>query len=438
MVIVALFSMLLSSAQQETLELSVEQAEELALLNNYALKNAKLDIENAEHQVKEITSMGLPQVKGSAAFMHNYKVATQLIPGDFIGQPGSTVPVQFGVPFSMNATAQLNQLLFDGTFFLGLQAASEFVNINRLLASQSEIGVKEGVRKAYYMALISQDNIKQLEQSIENINKLKSETEAMYKAGIAEKLDVDRLILSSANLEININNLKQQADIAKKVLLNSMGYDVNRDVVLISKLPSFTPENFMETYGVGYSPTERIELKILNQQQELNELNLRRWKMGYVPSLYGTVNYGAQSFAAGGDFNNLGKDWFGNGMYAVSLNVPIFDGFQKKAIMDQVRVDIAKTKNSLAQATNGINLEVSQARTEYNSAYKALDLQKKSLELAKTIYNTTSIKFKEGVGSSFEMITAESDLTTANTNYLNALYQLNVAKINLDKALGRL
>ena len=123
-------------------------------------------------------------------------------------------------------------------------------------------------------------------------------------------------------------------------------------------------------------------------------------------------------------------------MYSLSLNVPIFDGFYKKAKVDQSKVEIAKTSNTIAQLTNGINLELSQARTQYVNAIKTLELQGKSVKLAESIYNTTAIKFKEGVGSSFEMITAESDLTTAKTNYLNALYDLSVAKINLDKTLG--
>jgi outer membrane protein len=436
--VLTLLASSLAYGQTETLQLSLEQAQELALKNNQSLKNAQLDIDYANYQVNEIRSMGLPQISASGSFVHNYEVATQVIPGDFVGQPGETIPVQFGVPYSLTGTATLNQLLFDGTFFLGLKAASEFVNVNKLLASKSEIDVKEGVLKAYYMALISNDNIVQLEKSLANINKLKEETAEMYKEGYAEKLDVDRLILSASNVEISINNIKNQAALAKKLLLNSIGVDVNQEVVLSSSLPQFSEETFAEDYGLSAGAPNRIEFKILEQQQELNYLDLKRYKVGYMPSIYGMINYGTNSFGTQDHFDDLGKDWYGNGMYALSLNLPIFDGLQKKAKMDQVRVKIEKTKNSLTQLENGINLEVIQARTIYTSAYNALKLQTKSKELANSIYNTTSIKFKEGVGSSFEMINAESELTQANTNYLNALYELSVAKINLDKALGKL
>ncbi|MFT4599002.1 MAG: outer membrane protein [Bacteroidia bacterium] len=420
---------------QAEFSLSLDQALDLALQKNTTMLNAALDIDYAETQVNEIKAQGLPQVSGSADFSHTFKIPTQIIPGDFVGQPGTTIATQFGVPFNVNVGVGASQLLFDGTFFLGLKAASEFVNISKLSASASEIDIKEGVTKAYYMALISQQNIGQLNTSLANIKKLQSETEQLYKAGFAEKLDVDRLTLSVSNLEININKLQNQAKLAKQLLLNTIGVDVNQELTLTSKIPG---EPTSDSYAAVFNPDNRIEIKLIDQQQELNQLNLKRYKMGYFPSLYGNFSYGSSTFASDGKFGELGDDWYGNGRYAVSLNVPIFDGLYKKAKMDQAKIDIKKTENTKQQALLGMNLQVSQAKTNYLNALKTIELQKKSQELAESIFNTTKIKFKEGIGSSFEMINAESELTQAKTNYLNALYELNVARIDLNKALGKL
>jgi outer membrane protein TolC len=420
----------------DALSLSLEEAVSMALANNQTLKNAQLDIDYANTQVDEIRAQGLPQISGSANFSHTYEIPTQLIPGDFVGQPGTFIATQFGVPFNVQAGVGVNQLLFDGTFFLGLKAASEFVNISKLSASMSEIDIKESVTKAYYMALISEQNLGQLDASLANIKKLKEETQAMYDAGYAEKLDVDRIVLSVSNLEISINKLQNQAKLAKQMLLNAMGVDVNRTLTLTSELP--TAEETIPNLDESFSPGNRVEVQLLEQQQSLNELNLKRFKMGYIPSLYGSFNYGSATFASQGNFGDLGNEWYPNGTYAVALQIPIFDGLYKKAKTDQVKIDIEKTDNTIEQTLLGLNLQVSQAKTTYLDAMKNLELQKKSQELAESIYKTTSIKFKEGVGSSFEMITAESDLTNANTNYLNALYEVSVAKINLDKAMGRL
>ena len=440
-------------AQSSTvLSLSLNEALAQAKINNQTLANAQLDIAYAETQVNEIKAQGLPQINGSAGFTHNLEIATQVLP-DFISpsvygvlfEEGlipnkdfaiGTFPAQFGVPYSMQAGVGVNQLLFDGTFFLGLKAASEFVNVSRLSASKSEVDVKEAVTKAYYMALISDQNIGQLNKSLENIKRLKDETQAMYNAGFAEKLDVDRLVLSVSNLAININQLQNQVKLAKQLLLNSIGLDVNQQVVLTSTLPEEV--NALDDLAASFNPENRIEIKLIDQQQALNELNLKRYKVGYLPSVFGNFNYGGNTFAGDGNFGDLGNEWFPISSYGVSLNVPIFDGFYKKAKSDQVKIDIQKTENTKKQAVLGMNLQVSQAKTNYMNALKTIELQKKSRVLAERIYTTTAIKFKEGIGSSFEMITAESDLTRARTNYLNALYELNVAKIDLNKALGLL
>jgi|TARA_B110000902_G_scaffold28631_1_gene30995 outer membrane protein TolC len=440
-------------AQSSTvLSLSLNEALAQAKINNQTLANAQLDIAYAETQVNEIKAQGLPQINGSAGFTHNLEIATQVLP-DFISpsvygvlfEEGlipnkdfaiGTFPAQFGVPYSMQAGVGVNQLLFDGTFFLGLKAASEFVNVSRLSASKSEVDVKEAVTKAYYMALISDQNIGQLNKSLENIKRLKDETQAMYTAGFAEKLDVDRLVLSVSNLAININQLQNQVKLAKQLLLNSIGLDVNQQVVLTSTLPEEV--NALDDLAASFNPENRIEIKLIDQQQALNELNLKRYKVGYLPSVFGNFNYGGNTFAGDGNFGDLGNEWFPISSYGVSLNVPIFDGFYKKAKSDQVKIDIQKTENTKKQAVLGMNLQVSQAKTNYMNALKTIELQKESRVLAERIYTTTAIKFKEGIGSSFEMITAESDLTRARTNYLNALYELNVAKIDLNKALGLL
>ena len=450
--LIFLFVYALASSQE--LSLSLDEAIAQALDNNPELKNAQLDVQTSEAQVKEVLSTGLPQINGNANFTHNLEIPTSVLP-DFISpsvygvlfaenllspkevQTGS-FPAQFGVPYSLQATVGVNQLVFDGTFFLGLKAASEFVKINELIASKSELDVREGVIKAYYMALISKQNLTQLNKSLANLEKVEAETKAMYEAGFAEKLDHDRIILSLSSLKVNINNLKMQSELAQKFLLNAIGLDVNQELSLTSTLPEFNSENFNANYGSGMSASNRIEYKMLEQQQLINTMNLKRYQVGYIPNLYLNANFGYNTFAQEGSIGDLGAEWFPLASYGLNLNIPIFDGLYKKSKSDQVKIDIMKTDNSLAQLSNGINLEVAQARSIYINALENMELQKNNMDLAQSIYNTTSIKFKEGVGSSFEMVQAESDLTTANTNYLNALYELNVAKISLDKALGNL
>lgn len=444
-----------SHAQQDTLlVLSIEEALAKAQLFNKNLANAQLGIDYAETQVKEIKAQGLPQISGNAGFTHNLEIATQLLP-DFISPSVygvlfdegviapkavniGTFPAQFGVPFSMQAGLGVNQLLFEGSFFLGLKAASEFVNISKLSASKSKIDVKEAVTKAYYMALISERNIQQLRESLSNIKQLQEQTKAMYDEGFAERLDLDRIALSASNLTATINQLENQYTLSKQLLLNSIGLHTTQDILLTTPLLEEKEDAMADHLAIPFDPEQRIEIQMLNQQQEINQLNLKRYQMGYVPSVFGNFNYGANTFAGEGNFQNLGDQWFPVSSYGLSLAVPLFDGFYKKSKTDQVRIDMQQTANSKVLSLQNVNLQVSQAKNNYINALQSIEQQKKTNQLAENIYRTTAIKFKEGLGSSFEMITAESDLTKAKTNYLNALYELNIAKIDLNKALGLL
>jgi outer membrane protein TolC len=155
-----------------------------------------------------------------------------------------------------------------------------------------------------------------------------------------------------------------------------------------------------------------------------------------MPSLYGNFSYGSSTFAVENQFANLGNDWYGNGRYGIGLQLPLFDGFYKKTKINQAKIKIKQTENNKNQAIRGINFELNQAINSYEEAKKTLQLQKQNKELAKAIYQTTSTKFKEGVGSSFEAVSADNDFTQAKINYLNALYELNIAHINLQKAYG--
>ena len=417
----------------EVLSLSLDNAITLAKQKNTQLLNASLDVKHARTQVSEVLSIGLPQIDGNADFNHTFEVPTQIIPGDFVGQPGTNIAVQFGVPFNANASIGVSQLLFDGTFFLGLKASSEFVKISELSASATEIDVKEAVAKAYYMALIAEQNLEQLKTSYKNMVQLQSETEAMYKAGFAEKLDVDRIILAVSNLNVTLTRVTNQTILTQQLLLNTIGININQKIELTTPLPSTVENNLSSS---NFDPHSRIEIKMLDQQQLLNELDLKRYKVGYMPSLYGNFSYGSSTFAVEDQFSDLGNDWYENGRYGVGLKLPLFDGFYKKSKIDQAKIKIKKTENTRIQALRGIDLELNQTKNAYEEAQKTLELQKRNKRLAEDIYKTTSLKFREGVGSSFEMITADNEFTQAKINYLNALYELNIAYVNLKKAYG--
>lgn len=436
------------SSQAQTQQLSLDQAIDYALKHNADVLNAELSIEGSRQEVKSIVATGLPQLTANGNFTHNVQIAAMQLP-DFISpavygvliqegllspdkfKAGQPQTVAFGAPSSLTAMANLNQLVFDGTYFLGLKAAKEYVHMSELMKENTEITTVENVKKAFYAALISGQNADLLQESLTTLNKTFEETQSMYEAGFVEKLDVDRLAFAKSNLETQIANIKLQKDILMYMLKATIGMDVNSAIELVGDLDE---PNSVD--GGNFSVESRIETKILKQKMVLDSLSIKRYKVGYYPTIRLNASYQQNSFANEAEFKGLGNSWNPGTSYGVNISIPIFDGFYKQAKMSQARVDYEKDKNTLRQTQNMLEFQVEQARLNLAMKMDNLENQKKNKELAKTIYETSKIKFDEGVGSSFELIQAESDRTQAEISYSNALYELIVAQIDLEKALG--
>ncbi|MFT5763796.1 MAG: outer membrane protein, partial [Saprospiraceae bacterium] len=253
------------------------------------------------------------------------------------------------------------------------------------------------------------------------------------KEGFVEQLDVDRLALSFAILETEIDNIDRQKELIYNVLKFQMAYPVQDPIVAVDDIEKlFVPASEEQlTADINYN--RRPEIQVIDLGLQLNELNIKFNKSGYLPSLSA---YGSYQQSAQGDnlFDN--PVWVPSTVVGLQLNVPIFDGFEKRAKTNRAKLDLEEAQNQKTQLKQAISLEVTNARTSYISAQQRLSNQKKNMDLADKIYNTTKIKYKEGIGSSLEITQAEQSLYDTQQNYIQARYDLLVAKRALDKALG--
>lgn len=438
---------------QDTLSLDLAQAISYAKSNKTSLKNARMDVDIAEQTVKSIVATGLPQINGNGTFIHNIEIASQQLP-DFLSpaiygvlmneglipdgpiQLGDPQEVQFGAPSTIVGSVSMNQLVFDGTFFLGLKAAKEYVRVSELVRDQTEIELTESVTKAFYGVLIAHENLKQMKTSLSSVEKTLSDIEAMYKNGLVEKLDVDRMKLSRSTLSTQVRNLQSQSDLVLLLFKHTIGMPVNTPVKLKGNLKSVDAAYGMRLTGAD--PENRIELQILRQQLRLDSLSIDRYKVGYIPSIYLNLNHQRNSFASQAEFKDLGKTWFPGTSYSLSLNIPIFDGFYKKAKISEAKIKLMQDQNTYSDIQNALSLQIAQAELNYRVKTNNLETEEANRDLANEIYNMSLIKFKEGLGSSLELSQAEGDKTQAEMRYMNALYDLMIARIDLDKALGKL
>ncbi len=426
--------------QESTKVMTLEETIEYAMTNNISIKNAFLNIADAEQQIFERRATGIPQVNGTVNYQRYLQVPVQPLPTalvEFIRvlNPNGEVQTEgsFFLRNNFNAGINLEAMIFEGSYFVALKAARAYRNfVQQELVSQKR-EVKNNVINAFLPVVLVNTNLEILDKNIGNLEKLLNETKELYKAGFVEQLDIDRQELSLLNLKTERDNLVRQKENAMSALKFAMGHPIDEALTVAGRLEDMEMEVGDEDLVADINYSGRPEMGLADLNIELNELNLRLNKSYYLPSIRGN---GAYTYSFQG---NTFKDgfWAPSAYVGLNLNVPIFDGFDKKAKVQRVKIDLEEAANQKTDLRRGITLEVQTGRTNYLSAREKLESQRKNLSLAERIYNTTQIKYKEGVGSSLEVTQAEQSLYTSQSNYLTALYDVIKAKSDLEQALGK-
>lgn len=452
----------------DTLVLTLPKATNIAIENNLTLRDQNLDVDIAETQVDQTKAQGLPQI--NASFDYQYTVlnafasrtssdeGSEFIPSgevyqgftpqqsevleevamNSIGAFFSNIGDAFASKHASTAAVALNQKVFDGVYLLGLQAAEVYVDLASIQTEPTERDIEKAVEKAYYGALITQENIDIIDKNIQNIEQLLHETEEIYKAGFVEQLDVDRLVLSLSTLRNQRKNLEKINQFNYDILKNSMNVSLGTNIIIEEDIESFaeiaTSDEILEQIA---SPELWPEFQVLEIQEKINDLEIERIKKERLPKVDAFVNgsYGYQGndFIFSNGFNN----WFPNLITGLTISFPIFDGNLKKHQIREKQIQAEKLALSRETLQTNINLEIENSVTNYLNAKSDVESQLENIALAEKIYNTTQIKYREGVGSSLEMNQAEQDLFQAQQTYISSLYDLLIAKVDLEKALGK-
>lgn len=420
-----------------TYSFNLEECIEYAFEHQYTVKNAELDVEMAESEVKETIGMGLPQVNGNVNFQDYLKLPTQLIPGEFFGgEPGTYIPVQFGTQFSLSYGLEATQLLFDGSYFVGLQASKVYKDLSIKNLKRSRIETAIAVSKAYYSVLVTDERLQLADVNIDRIKKQLDETQALYKNGFAEKIDADRLQVLYNNSLTERESLTRLTALNIQMLKFQMGMPVSGQLALEESIDDIEFEPVL-LLNEDIDPANRIEYSLLQTQESLNELDLKRYKTTMLPRIeaFGSYNRNGQENDFGNLFNGDGQ-YFPTTVVGLRISIPLIGGGQKWQQIKQAKLSLLKTRNELDNLQNAISLEVTQATTTYINSVKSMENQERNMELAEEVYRVSRIKYSQGVGSSLEVTTAETSLKEAQTNYINSLYDALIAKIDLQKAKG--
>ncbi len=426
-------------AQEGAQAFSLKAAVQYALTHSPSLQNAYLDYQLARMKISEVRSAGLPQINSTSSFRYFVEIPTSLVPGEFFGAPrGTFIPVRFGVPYNLEIGVTGTQLLFDGTYFVGLAAAKAVKDLTYRAYQRSRTETIAAVSKAYLTVLIAQERLRLLRENLAQLQTSLRQTQALYEAGFAEKLDYQRLEVTYNNLQTEYDKAAQLTALAYLTLKLQMGYPMDQPISLtdtLPELPLLVPDSLSLEI---FEPTRRMEYQILLAQRRALELSLRRYQVSYLPSLIFIGNVATQAQRRELDFFDTRQRWFPIAFIGVQLQVPIFDGLRKASQVSQARLELLKNQNDLFQLRQSLTLEAQNARIQLLNALQTLTIQKRNLELAQTVLEATRKKVEAGAASTVESVQAQIAYQQAQVNYTTALLEAYSAYIDWQKALGLL
>jgi outer membrane protein TolC len=434
---IGLTALTLPVMAQERHEFSLQQTLDYAKKNSAQVKNALLDIQIQQQTNRDITAGALPSITGNAGLTDYLKIPTTLIPAQIFGGPaGSFEAVQFGTKYNANGTINLQQTIFDGQVFVGLQARSTSIALAQKVSEVTEENIRANVYKVYYQLVVSKTQLGLIDANIARLDKLTHDTKAMYENGFAEKLAVDRLDVQMANLQTEkltaLNNIAT-GYLGLKVL---MGMPARDSLLLTDTLSDKdVKEGALELGSFNYK--DRRDFQLNELQIKLYEYNVKRYKLSYIPVL--TLNGVYQKNAQRNTFDIFGKgDWFTTSYVGLNLAIPIFDGFSKDANIKKAKLQVMQYQNQQDALKISIDNDIETARLRYNLAISTMDAQRKNMVLSETVYNQTKKKYEAGTASNTDITNVETDLKQSQTNYINAVYTAIIAKVDYLKATGKL
>lgn len=425
-------------SQEKPTRLTLQEAIDFALENNRNAINAARDIDAAKEQKWETTASGLPQLSASVDYQNFLKQQVSVIPAEFFGgNAGEFTEVIFGTKQSMNAFATLNQKIFDGSYIVGLQSAKVFLEISKNAKVKTDLEVRKAVIEAYGNVLLAEESVKVLERNITVLEKNLFETTKIYENGLGEEESVEQLQITLSGVKSSLNNTNRLKTLAYQMLNITLGLDVYDPLTLSDSLESLTEQHIsLGLLQTEAKPENTIDYLIAENDAQSKALLLKLAKSKALPTLNAFINGGYSGFSNSFTFADRDQAWFGSSLLGVNLNIPIFSSGMRSAATQRAKIDLEKAETDLNDTEKRIKLQIEAAKSDYQFAIEDYENKKENLALAERIETKNQTKFFEGVGSSFELRQAQTQLYTAQQELLQAMLDVINNKANLETALN--
>ncbi|WP_299245878.1 TolC family protein [uncultured Aquimarina sp.] len=419
---------------------TLDEAIEFALENSYQSINARRDVAKALKQKWETTATGLPQINAAIDYQNQLKQQPILFPAvdEITGQPIDGQFQEFFTPQQQaSATATLSQLLFDGSYLVGLEAAKSFLQFSNDSEEKTLLTVRESVINAYGSVLVSDESVKILQNNKEALEKNYEERKKIFENGLAEEEDVEQLQITLLQITNQLNNAERLAKIALQMFNLTIGVDVDSNTVLSDTLDNLTVKNTDQSLGTKpFMIENNIDYRLGYLLTEQRRLELKLEKSRALPTLSAFVNYGTAAFDNDFVFFESETRWFQSSVLGVSLSIPIFSSLGRSAKTQRARIAFEQANTSFIEAQQQIQLQYNSTLSDYQLSLETYETSKQNLSLAERIENKNQIKYTEGLASSFELRQAQLQLYSVQQEVLQAMLTIINNKAKLESILN--
>ena len=412
-------------------ELTLQQCVQMAVDKNINVKTARIDKEKSNYKKEESRAALLPKVNISAGFTDNLSLPTTVLPGEFLGKPGTTVPVQMGSQYNTTAAVSISQILYNQTALTALKLTNKAAELSNLSVEKASEEIAFEVAKLYALGQTTAEQYKLISENIKRTERLRDITKIIVENGVGKQVDLDRV---NVNLE-NMYTQQSNTQLAQEQQLNMIKYmldlPLEQTIVLTdtAAMPLLTNVPMLRS-----DFSDHVNIRLLESQKELNVLNKKLINNGYLPTLslsgqaaYQGLRNDFSTYFKSGEVNK----WYPMSSVSVNLSVPVFDGFEKRSKSRQATMDLKKTEATLESAKENFSMNYKNALNNYMNNKDIVRRQKLNLTLAEKVYKETALKYREGLAGMSSLLQDEMSLSSAQGGYLTALYNFKEAELKI-------
>lgn len=434
----AFFCYFVLAAQEYPKTFTLEEAIIYALEYNYTAINSNREILDAQKQKWEVIATGLPQINGAVSYQNRLKQPVTPLPAEVVGgTPGEFVGVVFTPPQEARATATLRQQIFDGSYIVGIQATNAFLRYSQNNKEKTDQEVTKMVVEAYGNVLLAQETAKIAARNKTTLEKNLYETEKLYENGLGDEESVEQLQITLASIDNVLKNAIRFESITLQMFNLALGLPVEHDTVLTENLDDLVLKQIdFDLLNANLTMENNTDYKLVFNLNEQRYYELKLAKSRALPTLNAFVNYGTFSFSDQFDFIGSGQEWFGFSTLGFDLNIPIFSSLNRSASTQRAKIALEQAKTQLTETEQQIKLQLERAKSDYLFTIETYQTNKDNLDLAERIEQKNQTKYAEGLATSFELRQAQTQLYTAQDDYLRSMVNVINAKTELETILN--